>query len=321
MKRLTALLMGIGMMLLSLVTVVGAPARATTPGHNGSIVFAGDLGLGFQLYVIKPSGRGFRQLTNVLGDAVQADWSPDGTQIAFEHDFELDGVDNGRIVTMNADGSDMHDISPEGVIAHQPAFTPDGAQLVYECGTCPGGEGIFLMAADGSDFPGLRLSTNVFRGEGDSDPNVSPDGQTVTFVRHKVDGELQALYAVDIDGSNLRRIVPYALEVAIKHDWAPDGDHIVIGIWADYPDHLSPNVATIRPDGSDLQMLTDYTGGEVGAFAGSYSPDGRWIVFRVEDLSDGSFRLFKMRPDGSDRTLIARLPFAPRGNDWGSRPD
>ena len=132
------------------------------------------------------------------------------------------------------------------------------------------------MAADGLDFPGLRLSTNVFRGEGDADPNVSPDGQTVTFVRHKVDGELQALYTVDIDGSNLRRIVPYALEVAIKHDWAPDGNHIVIGAWADYPDHLSPNVATIRPDGSDLEMLTDYTGGEVGAFAGSYSPDGRW---------------------------------------------
>ena len=119
MRRLAALLMGIGMTLLSLVTVGGVPARATTPGHNGSIVFAADLGLGFQLYVIKPSGRGFRQVTNVLGDAVQADWSPDGTQIVFEHDFELDGVDNGRIVTMDADGSDMQDISPEGVIARQ----------------------------------------------------------------------------------------------------------------------------------------------------------------------------------------------------------
>ena len=35
MKRLAALLMGIGMTLLSLVTVGGAPAHATTPGHNG----------------------------------------------------------------------------------------------------------------------------------------------------------------------------------------------------------------------------------------------------------------------------------------------
>lgn len=66
-------------------------------------------------------------------------------------------------------------------------------------------------------------------------------------------------------------------------------------------------------------MLTNYSGGEQGAFAGSYSPDGRWIVFRVENLERESFRLYKMRPDGSDRTLIARLPFAPRGSDWGSQ--
>jgi Tol biopolymer transport system component len=321
MRRLVALLMGLAMTLLGLVTIGGPVARATTPGTNGRIVFGADLGLGFQLYTIKPNGTGFHQVTNVLGDAFQPDWSPDGLLIAFEHDYELDGEENGRIGIVNADGSDAHDVTPGGVFAAQPAFTPDGDQLVYECGNCPGGNGIFLMAADGSDFPGLRLSTNPFPDEGDSDPNISPDGQTITFVRHKVDAELQALYAVDIDGTNERRIAPYTLEVAVKHDWAPDGEHIVIGPWADYPDHQSPNVATIAPDGSYLRMLTNYTGGEVGAFAGSYSPDGRWIVFRVENLSRDSFRLFKMRPDGSDRTLIASLPFAPRGSDWGSRPE
>jgi hypothetical protein len=36
-----------------------------------------------------------------------------------------------------------------------------------------------------------------------------------------VAGELQALYAINIDGSHLRKIVPYRYEVAIKHDWAP----------------------------------------------------------------------------------------------------
>ncbi|MGZ8582561.1 MAG: hypothetical protein ACXWXN_04785 [Actinomycetota bacterium] len=30
------------------------------------------------------------------------------------------------------------------------------------------------------------------------------------------------------------------------------------------------------------------------------------------------FRIFKMRPDGSDRTLIAALPASPRFLDWGS---
>jgi Tol biopolymer transport system component len=310
MKRPAAMLTVIGITLWGLFAVGGPPAHGTTPGKNGKIAFAADLGLGREIYTIKRDGTGLRQLTEFQGDNFSPDWSPDGTRITF---WSADQA----VYVMNADGSDLHAVTSPG---GQSAFTPDGHHLVYECPNCPGGDGVFLMNDDGSDAPGLRLSTNPFPDEGDGNPEVSPDGQTVTFVRHKVDGELQALFAVNIDGSNLRKLTSYRLEVAIKHDWAPDGQHIVISPDADYPEGRSPNVATIRPDGSDLQMLTGYTGGTVGAFAGSYSPDGRWIVFRLENVSHDSFRLFKMRPDGSDRTLIARLPFAPRGSDWGTQP-
>jgi hypothetical protein len=94
----------------------------------------------------------------------------------------------------------------------------------------------------------------------------------------------------------------------------------VIGPWADYPDQRSPNVATISPDGSDLHLLTALLGWRSGRGSRFLLSDGRWIVFRVENWTVDSFRLFKMRPDGSGRTLIARLPFAPRGSDWGSVP-
>lgn len=79
-------------------------------------------------------------------------------------------------------------------------------------------------------------------------------------------------------------------------------------------------MATVAADGSGLQMLTTIDRAESGAFAGSYSPNGRWIVFRIENLATERFQLFKMRPDGSNRTLIADLPFAPRHIDWGSPP-
>ena len=58
------------------LTTVGSPSNATTPGTNGDIVFGADQGLGIQLFIISPNGRGFHQLTKVYGDATAADWSP-----------------------------------------------------------------------------------------------------------------------------------------------------------------------------------------------------------------------------------------------------
>lgn len=326
MRRLAALLVVAAITALGLL-VIGGPAQATFPAQNGLIAFAGDTGSGAEIYTMRADGTGLRRLTNLNGFATTPDWSPDGTRIVF-YLQEPPDKDLGGIYIMNADGSDLHQVTTHQVIpfgGDLAAFTPDGQHLVYGChgwGTDKCGERsrISLMRDDGSDAPGLFLSANPFRGEGDSNPEVSPDGQTVTFVRHKVDGKLQALFAVNIDGSGDRKVTSYRREVAIKHDWAPDGRHIVITTKADYPEHKSPNVATIRPDGSHLRMLTHYTGGEVGAFAGSYSPNGRWIVFRVENLDKESFRLYRMRPDGTHRKLIKKLPFSPRGNDWGPRP-
>jgi len=280
------------------------PAHAATPGTNGRIAFQMDFGLGVQIYTIKPSGLGIRQLTKVDGSAEEPDWSPDGTRIAFQAEDGPDGL-----WIMNADGSDPQQVASSGA---QPAFTPDGTHLVYDCHDCAGGQGIFLMEADGSDAPGTRLTTNPSGFEGDTNPEVSPDGQTVTFVRRKTEGERQALFAVDIDGTDVRELVPYRFNVFIKHDWAPDGSRIVFTSPIDGP----ANVYTVAPDGSDRRQLT-HVDADFGAIAGSYSPDGRWIAFRWEHPSAGLYRLEKMRQDGSDRSTVTRTPIGPRFIDWG----
>jgi Tol biopolymer transport system component len=305
----------IALMTVAVISIGGPAAQGTPPGENGAILFAADDGSGFELYTIEPDGTNLHQLTNFDANAINPDWSPDGGRIAFQ--LERTG-NSSDIMIMDADGSNMQDLTPTGYEG-SPSFTPDGQQLVYECDCFP--QGIFIMDVDGTDRH--RVTTHAFRGQPDMDPNLSPDGETVTFVRHKESGVLQSLHAVDIDGSDSekRQLVPYKREVAIKHDWAPDGQQIVITINADYPHGRSPNVATIRPNGSDLRRLTSYEGGKRGAFAGSYSPDGTWIVFRVENLERKTFRLFRMHPDGSGRELIATLPFAPRSIDWGSLSD
>ena len=104
------------------LTTVSSPSNATTPGTNGDIVFGADQGLGIQLFVISPNGRGFHQLMKVYGDATAADWSTNGRRIVFEHDFERDGVDHGQIMMINANGNNLHHVTRAG-IKHQPAFT------------------------------------------------------------------------------------------------------------------------------------------------------------------------------------------------------
>ena len=281
------------------------PASATAPDTNGRIAFSMDLGLGPEIYTIKRSGLGIQQLTEVEGSAESPDWSPDGSRIVFHI------VDQG-LWMVNADGSQLHQVVASGI---QPAFTPDGTHLVYECGDCAGGPGIFLMRADGSNAPGTRLTTNPSVYEGDTNPEVSPDGQTVTFVRRKVEGKLQALFAVDIDGADVRKLVPYRFNVFIKHDWAPNGTHIVFTS----PVDGQANVYTVAPDGSHRVQLT-HVQPDRGAIAGSYSPDGRWIAFRWENPSIGVYRLMKMHPNGFDRSTVTTAPIGERYIDWGPTP-
>jgi Tol biopolymer transport system component len=297
------------MMTTVIVALPGTGEQVSAQGvaTNGRIAFQMDFGLsnGAEIYTIKPSGLGIQQLTEVDGSAESPDWSPDGTRVAFH-------IGDQGLWIVNADGSDLQQVATSGF---QPAFTPDGNHLVYECPDCSGGDGIFLMQADGSDAPGTRLSTNPSGYEGDTNPEVSPDGQTVTFVRRKAEGERQALFAVDIDGTNARKLVPYRFNVFIKHDWAPNGEHIVFTS----PIDGQANVYTVAPDGSDRVQLT-HVATDRGAIAGSYSPDGRWIAFRWENPSIGIYRLMRMRPNGTDRSTITTAPTGPRFIDWGPLP-
>jgi Tol biopolymer transport system component len=99
----------------------------------------------------------------------------------------------------------------------EPSFTPDGAWLVFGhfdwWGT--GLHEIWSMKPDGSD-------KKVVTGAGETDPNVSPDGRRLSFK----DSDVGALWVQNMDGSGLVQGSP-TVSVAYKHDWAPDGQHLV----------------------------------------------------------------------------------------------
>jgi Tol biopolymer transport system component len=294
---------------------LASEGRATTPGKNGLIVYAKDVRGHFQLFTIRPDGKGETQVTRVEGDAVHPDWSPDGSRIAFEFDRRR----GCSVVVINADGSGLTDLTgARNGCENQPAFTPDGQRLVFvRFDDKTDVESIQSMDLSGGD---LRLITGS-KGAGRTDPNVSPDGKTITFVRLKKEHVLQALFAVHPDGSGLRRLTPYRWEVAIKHDWSPNGKRIALTTNADFVrPHSSANLVTIRPDGSGLKRLTHFTGGpENGknAYAGSYSPNGKQIVVRIEQRDKGGLAIISR--DGRNLHMLTKASkHKPRFIDWGT---
>jgi Tol biopolymer transport system component len=288
-----------------------APAKAQT--LPGRIVFSKEVNGTYQLLTIAPDGAGEHQITHAAGAAVDADWSPDGRLIVFEYDRPNE---NGCAIRLaNADGSGVKDLSGKTPCDLQPSFTPDGRRIV------------FIRYDDKADTETIR-SMNLAGGDvrligghlGDTDPNVAPDGKTVTFVRRKKGHEQQALFAIGIDGSRLRQLTPYKDEIAIKHAWSPDGRRIAVTDNADWVrPEASANILTFRADGSARKHLTHYDGGQVrglNAFTGSYSPDGRHIVLRVERNDNGGLAI--MDADGKNLHMITgRTADRPRFIDWG----
>jgi Tol biopolymer transport system component len=288
----------------------------TTRGNPGDLVYWKEIGGHQRLFTARSDGTGEHQLTRIEGEAGGPDWSPDGRRIVFGVDHP-EGPPGCSVEMINADGSGLTDLTGQrDGCDNDPAFTPDGTRIVFlHYDDATDVEAIWSMDTSGGD---RRLITGR-KGPGRVDPNVSPNGRWVTFVRSKGDSGRQALFAVHPDGSKLHRLTPYRWRVAPKHDWSPDGRHILLTTNHDLKRrHEGANLVTIRPNGSGAKRLTRFKPGK-SAFAGSFSPDGKHIVFRLEQGGKGA--LATIEPDGGNlHRLTKPSTDLPRFIDWGPRP-
>lgn len=296
----------LGVLALALPVLGAAPAAATYPGRNGLIAFQSTTADGSsQLFTVARNGHGLRQVTHGPGSATSVDWSPDGRWLTY-------ALDECTIAFVRADGTGQRAVpsqTPDGCET-DPAFTPDGRHVVFErYDPATDDDAIWVMDLRGDDR--RRIGTGP---SGAATPEVSPDGRTVTFLSWLPDG-LTAIFAAPFAGGSVRQVTPTLFGISFKHDWAPDGSRIVTSDNADDLDHPT-NLMTIRPDGTGLRYLTDLQVADDRAFGGGYSPDGKWIVYRLEH--GGQFALTIVRTDGQGAHAV--LPFSsfrPSFIDWG----
>ena len=154
------------------------------------------------------------------------------------------------------------------------------------------------------------------------DPQISPDGSTVAFVKvtvsAKKDGYDTSIWTVSTSGNE----EPHRLTSGIRDStprWSPDGKYLV---FARVPDAPAPGI------GPQLFMLS-MAGGEAfqftslprGAGGPIWSPDGKWIAFGNGQNAEEVARAGKPAPppaDGhdSDVRVITRAAYRSNGSGY-----
>ena len=187
---------------------------------------------------------------------------------------------------------------------------------------------LHVVRSDGSQLK--RISTTSGDKEGDSWPDISPDGSRVVYIttRHRSAGRRNnEIETVKLDGSDRRRLTDSPASDRYPA-WSPDGGQVA---FLSEDDDGYDNIMVMSADGSDKTTVFDARSFDPGAFgleAGElednflriyagpeWSPDGKKLSFIVyyrferpaepRTATTGRFDvLYTVRADGEGLTLL-----------------
>jgi len=256
------------------------------------------------IYLVRPDGTDSHELLpNATYNAYHPDWSPDGTQIAF--DAETGGGYEIRVV--NADGTNAAAIvrrSTDCAIScgdvALPAWSPDGSKIAFVR---------FQFGASGLEAAVIEVQDIV---SGDrrvlytapsktalNYPRWSSDGRSIVFEMTRYpDTQINlgtatgsAIAVIDVTGAGAKPVVLTDWSVhATYPDWRPGSDEILFSTYdlnefsaTDEPS----NLYTIKSDGSGQTALTSFGKAEQRATQPTWTPDGTRIIFALVGQNAG----------------------------------
>jgi Tol biopolymer transport system component len=288
-RALTVIVVVVALVLAAASTASAQPQRSSGPsaGQPQWILFTavrpGQLGAE-QIFRIKPSGNGLKQLTKGAYPSEAPAFSPDGKQIAFAR------VGAG-IFSMNVDGSGLRALTTSGRDSY-PAWSPDGKQIAF---IRPRGSAwkVYVMSASGAGARQLRQSPPAGRPSWTSRGLVVPtDGDLA-----KIDprsGQVQKLFGALIDASigvDTTAISPDLATISFVAPLPPDPGDTGCG-----------DGVPCQRFALDIQDLRTHKAPRVlvrNAGPASFSPNGKSLAFVVQDrlvlriLANGTSRSIK----------------------------
>jgi TolB protein len=209
-----------------------------------------------------------------------------------------------RIYVMNADGTGVTALSPEGEDDTAPIWSPDGQKIAY-VSLRDGNREVYLMDADGKN------SVNVTRHPADDwTPAWSPDSKRLLFSSIRA-GNWE-IFVVDLSCLSSPETCPDQTTQLTANGngnlgpvWSPDGSRIA------YSSKAAGNwdLYTMNTAGSDMRQVTTDPANDLSP---AWSPDGTRLAF--ETNRDGNVEVYVVNANGSGGQNVSNFSQA---NDHG----
>lgn len=173
--------------------------------------------LKYEIYVMDIDGGNLLRLTDTEAAEDHPAWSPDGSRIIFDADYDGDGF--FEIYTIKPDGSDLTRLTSNAANDQFADWSPDSTQIAFSSYR-NGNWDIYVMDADGSNQHPLTDSPDweLF-------PAWSPDGTQIAFNALKPKSRNTDIFVMNTDGSDTRQLTDTP-----RYDenpaWSPDGRQI-----------------------------------------------------------------------------------------------
>lgn len=178
------------------ITGVGNMVFAPRFSPDGqSIVFSSEQNGNIDIWAKNLKNGGLQKLTSDASIDTSPAFSADQKQIVFTSDRS----GSPQIYKMNNDGSNSKRISFGQGQYSTPVWANNG-DLIAFTKQINGQFQIGIMKSDGS---GEKILTTAYLVEG---PSFSPNGKAIIFEKEDSPGSQPALWTIDIDGSNLRKL-------------------------------------------------------------------------------------------------------------------